>query len=197
MKRVIAFVMIVCMSVCLVGCTLERVVIKNPENYERIDSLSEIRDKEAYELFPNTIADKDVEFFYFQWDLGIVGCATVEYQCSIKYSESYFEKEVDRIENYVAVMEYYDVGSNGGRRIVKNKLVYDEETFCLPAYVAVLGHNGTSAYVLLDEEKNTVHYIHLSVIYKNDMHINKEYLPKGYYSCGDVHGQSYSVYEED
>ena len=148
------------MAVCFAGCSYKKVTLTNPEDYEKISSLNEIRDKEAFDIFPKTIADKDVEFFYFGWDLGLIGSASVEYQCSIKYSDADFKKEVERIKNYKGECWHYGDYKD---YCVENALFFDDETFCLPAYVAVLGHNATNAYVLIDEEIHTVHYIYLCI----------------------------------
>ena len=193
MKKAIAFVLIFFISVCFVGCTYKQITITNPENYEKISELNEIRYKEAFDIFPKTIADKDVEFFYFRWQLGIIGSASVEYQCSIKYSDADFKKEVDRIKSYKGECWYDD---DDKEYCKENALVYDDETFCLPAYVAILGHYATNAYVLIDEGNNTIHYIYLCIMSKNELHINKEYLPKEYSEFGNVAGQDYSIYED-
>lgn len=193
MKKIIVILLIICMSFSLVGCAYRKVTITDPRDYHKIETLPEIRDREALEIFPESIKDKDVDFFYFRWDLGIIGCASVEYQLSVKYNETEFEKEYDRIKNYRGEMVYLE---DDGERCIKEPLVYDDENFCLPAYVAVLGHNSTNAYVLVDKENKMMHYMYLCVLEKDDLHINRKYLPNDYCYFGTVPGLSYSIYEE-
>lgn len=182
------------MSFNLVGCAYRKVTITDPQDYHKIETLPEIRDREALEVFPESIEEKDVDYFYFRWDLGLIGCASVEYQLSIKYNETEFKKECDRIKNYRGERVYLE---DDEERCVKEPLVYDNENFCLPAYVAVLGHNATNAYVLIDEGSNAIHYIYLCIMSKGELHINKDYLPKEYSEFGNVAGQDYSIYEEE
>ena len=56
-------------------------------DYPKIFDLSEIRYTEALELFPEKIEALDVQYFYFEWKLGIVGSADVQFLLSVTYDD--------------------------------------------------------------------------------------------------------------
>ena len=150
----------------------------------RISDIPEIRDKEFFEILPTELEDKKVRDYYFNWELGSIGSASVEYRFSIKYALDDYKNEIKRITDY----RYSQNGKN---------LVFDNKTFSLPAYVADLGYHNTNAYILTDDDECIIHYIYLSLFEKNDLTINKKYLPEGYTDSGDIDGNSYSIFCDD
>jgi len=148
------------------------------EDYDKIFELTEIRHSEAFELFPEDVSDLTVEDFFCEWDLGFVGSSSTEICLSVVYSQDTYAAEIARLS-----------------QLANNNVVYDTQTFILPAYVTVLGYDCTSWYALVDESSYTVHYVLLQLVYEEDIDMNHDFLPRGYYDLGDVENASYNVYE--
>ena len=66
-----------------------------------------------------------------------------------------YEREVRRLGALSATIEY------DGERWT-NRVRYDTESYCLPAYVTVDGFDSTYEYALLDEEEHAIVYLYLS-----------------------------------
>ena len=74
-------------------------------------------------------------------------------------------------------------------------VVYDTTSFFYPAYVAVLGWENCSEYVLIDEANFTLHYVYLQSVQQEELRIDSQYLPLYYSGYGDVAGMSVCIYE--
>ena len=176
MKKTTFIIILLILSIAFSGCKHmfgyeEYTDIKD---YSKIFELTEIRYKEAMVIFPRNVEELNVQNFYFEWDLGPVGSASVEFLLSVKYDEAQLQEEITRL-----------------RSLADGKIVYDTQNFAYDAYVLVLGYNSTNYYALIDG--NTVHYILLQIIYAKDIVFDRNLLPKGYQELGDVKGISYSL----
>ena len=178
MKKLILISMILVLSIVFCGCSgffgYEKYTEIN--DYQKIFDLSEIRYKEALELFPDEIETLDIQDFYFEWKLGVVGSADVQFLLSVMYGDLQLQEEIARIKS-----------------LADGTVVYDTENFAYEAYVLLLGYYNTSYYALIDG--NTVHYVLLQLMEQKDIDIDADLLPLGYEGFGDVKNTSYSVYE--
>ena len=115
---------------------------------------------------PSTLTD-----FYFYWCTGIdVDDYAAYFTCQL--TEEKFDSFVEGLENFTITTE---VGST--------KLLYDEESFQYPAYIAQWMNYGkkweTLEYVLLDEEQNTVIFVYTMLsLEKIQLHASYNVLPK-------------------
>ncbi len=178
MKRLILTSIILALLLAFCGCSglfgYEKYTDTN--DYSKIFELSEIRYTEALELFPDDIETLNVQDFYFEWKLGIVGSADVQFLLSVMYDDLQLQQEILRIQS-----------------LADGKVVYDTESFEHKAYVLLLGYDNTSYYALIDG--NTIHYVLLQLMDKENIDIDTDFLPLGYEDLGDVENTSYSVYE--
>ena len=143
--------------------------------FSKIFDLTEIRYKEdAIVIFPRNIEGLNVQNFYFEWDLGFVGSASVEFLLSVKYDEVQLQEELTRL-----------------RSLADGKIIHDTQNFAFEAYVLVLGYNATNYYALIDG--NIVHYVLLQIVATDDIDIDKNFLPKGYEEFGSVKGVSFNI----
>ena len=150
----------------------------NINDYSKIFELTEIRyDEDALVMFPRDVEGLNVQNFYFEWELGLVGSADVEFLLSVKYDDAQLQKEIERL------------GS-----LADGKFVHDTQTFAFEAYVLILGYNSTNYYALVDG--NTVHYVMLQIVALDNINIDKNLLPKEYEKLGDVKGFSFNVFED-
>ena len=182
MKKVSVIILALILSLSLTACAYDSFgheTYTNVDDYGAAFELSEIRfDFVRNELFPKDVSSLDVERFYYEWELGIVGSADVETLLSVKYEEKAFLNEIARIKS-----------------LSDQKIMYDESRFSLPAYVAVLGDSNTSIYALVDADNFKIHYIHLQLIDEGRIDIPKDFLPEGYSDYGDVSGISFNAYD--
>ncbi len=177
MKKIIFVAFILCFSLVLGGCAgmFGHEEYTDIDDYSKIFELPEIRNTEAMEMFPKSVDSLDVQEFYFDWKLGIVGSADVQFLLSVTYDDLELQDELSRIKS-----------------LANGNVVYDNESFEYEAYVLTLGYFNTSYYVLKDG--NTLHYVLLQLVYEDDLTINTNLVPKGYYDFGDVENASYNVY---
>lgn len=176
MKKTTFIIILLVLSIFFSGCEHmfgyeEYTDIKD---YSKIFELTEIRYKDAMVIFPRNVEELNVQNFYFEWDLGPVGSASVEFLLSVKYDEAQLQEELTRLSS-----------------LADGKIIHDTRNFAFEAYVLVLGYNSTNYYALIDG--NTVHYILLQIIYAKDIVFDRNLLPKGYQELGDVKGISYSL----
>lgn len=180
MKKTTLIILLLSLSILFSGCEhmfgYEKYT--NINDYSKIFELTEIRyDEDAMVMFPRDVEGVNVQSFYFEWELGLVGSANVEFLLSVKYDNAQLQKEIERL------------GS-----LADGKIVHDTQTFAFEAYVLILGYNSTNYYVLVDG--NTVHYVMLQIVALDNIDIDKNLLPKGYEKLGDVKGFSFNVFED-
>ena len=145
-------------------------------DYPEIFNLSEIRYTEALELFPKEIEALDVLNFYFEWKMGIIGSADVQFLLSVTYDDLQLQQEILRIKS-----------------LANGNVIHDSNNFAYEAYVLLLGCDNTSYYALIDG--NTIHYVLLQLMEQKDICFNSDLLPIGYENLGWVKNASYNVYE--
>lgn len=105
-----------------------------------------------------------------------------------QYSKEDYEEEVERLANIGCSLEF-------GADKVSHQIRYDEESYGLPAYVAVDGFDYIYEYALVDEEKYEITYILLSYPEFVNLRDYKEYLKldASEYEIEDVLNQ-FSIY---
>ncbi len=181
MKYIRFSVWLILLSVVLSGCSVYDMAghetYTDIADYQKVFELSEIRlDNYRDELFPKTLTDLDVKEFYAEWELSFVGSADFEMLLTVTYTDTAYAQEIERLKTLA------------GGKIVYNK------TYCqYPAYVLAMGYINTSVYALLDEQTNTIHYVHVQLTNKSRIDFDKNLLPKGYYGYGSVYNVDFVV----
>ena len=122
-------------------------------------------------LFPQEIASsKEAEYLYY--------CASDMHSIhqygiytAVTYTEQKFEEEVKRIEDTTCQVQVSLQGET-----VTNSVMYSEELFKYPAYVAIYNSNLSYEYALLDVANHKIIYVYLQLKDGNEI-IPEEYLP--------------------
>ena len=122
-------------------------------------------------LFPQEIASsKDAEYLYY--------CATDMHSIhqygiytAVTYTEQKFEEEVKRIADTQCQIQVSLQGES-----VINSVMYSEDLFKYPAYIAIYNSNLSYEYALLDTANNKIIYVYLQLKDGNEI-IPEEYLP--------------------
>ena len=174
----------VMLSVILFLCSCSQVydekVITDKNEYSFIWELPERRADERSELFPESIEDKDVVDFscrhstYFPLGTGW------QVELCVRYDRETFSAEVERIRN----------------KCVDSTVCGESGFFDAPAYATVWNDKCCYEYALTDEEENTVWYVYLQLIDKDDLKINDSLIPDGY-EMELTDSPAYSVYSRD
>lgn len=146
----------------------EQTIITDVAKYE--ETLEEYTDAETdtgFIVFPEIIPENatDVDF-YCSHEIFFVGSAIMEVYLQCTYDESDYQAEIERLEN-----TYKQYGAT------RKELLYVEDRFAYPAYMAVDGHSGEYEYALLTREKQ-ITYVFTSFFREEGMEkIPKEYMP--------------------
>lgn len=122
-------------------------------------------------LFPQEIAPaEDAEYLYY--------CASDMHSIhqygiytAVTYTEQKFEEEVKRIADTRCQVQVSLQGET-----VTNSVMYSENLFKYPAYVAIYNSNLSYEYALLDTANNKIIYVYLQLKDGNEI-IPEEYLP--------------------
>ena len=105
-------------------------------------------------VFPENISNAiDVDYFYYS---GVDNHSISQYliYAAVTYSKEDYECEKERLAKIKC-----DVVVDNDGTVVTNSIMYSEELFKYPSYVAVYASNLCYEYVLLDEENNQMIYI--------------------------------------
>lgn len=157
-------------------------VYEGPEHY---DKLLENRIHSGLLLFPDQIspAAKQVDFYYYWRDTFNFPTAQIHLSCT--YAPEDYEKEITRIQSVSKQIGqcFQQVYADNGN------------DFSVPAYVAISGNN-IWEYALLLEKSHTIHYIFTEYCSSEDIHFDKNYLPKNFNDTSRLDfGKGFSIYE--
>ena len=121
-------------------------------------------------VFPEKINNPDkVKSYYYYCDNK--GLFDNDYQMYLEseFSEDEFKEEVKRLSEIKVKYEGDE-----------NSIVYNNNDFKYPAYVAIKDKDCTYEYALVDDENNRVMYVYTRFMYESDIKFDKEYLPKNF-----------------
>lgn len=146
------------------------------EAYGNWDGHIELEKEELYGdsglyIFPDTINHAlDADYFYY---CGRDNNSISQYliYAAVTYSETDFEKEKERISSIEC-----EISLDGGKEAVTNSIMYTEELFAYPSYIAIYASNLCYEYVLVNEEENQMIYIFTKLVDGQGI-IPQEYLP--------------------
>lgn len=166
--------------VALIGSTIKHKTIVTDINkygyFDNLDVLSNL------EIFPETIPDGFIDGqYYFEYKEGFLDSECQIYLKCI-YDISTYRNETERLAR---IEETYQ-----GRN---QKIHYNTEDFCQPAYVTVFENDGCYEYALLDEDNLSITYIFLQWIKEKDIKFPDMYLPHDY-NCVVSTERSFSIY---
>ena len=134
---------------------------------------------EPTEIVPQNFEESDIVNYYNRYEELLPLGESVQTLLSVRYTKENFHKELGLISKVKA----------------DKSVVYDTTSFSYPAYVAVLGWENCSEYVLIDEVNLTLHYVYLQSVQQEELRIDSQYLPEYYSGYGDVAGMSVCIYE--
>ncbi len=92
----------------------------------------------------------------------------------VKYDYETFESEIERIGSLELTI--YDSCKENAKEYI-NRIIYDKESYYLPAYITIDGFANTYEYALIDDDRLEIVYLYLSYPETNNIKY-KDYLKK-------------------
>ncbi|MBB6713919.1 zf-HC2 domain-containing protein [Clostridium gasigenes] len=121
-------------------------------------------------VFPEKINNPDkVKSYYYYCDNKGLFDNSYQMYLESEFSEDEFKEEVKRLSEIKVKYEGDE-----------NSIVYNNNDFKYPAYVAIKDKDCTYEYALVDDENNRVMYVYTRFMYESDIKFDKEYLPKNF-----------------
>lgn len=110
-------------------------------------------------IFPEKISEEadNIEYAYDFRTAGFDNSYTIYLRSS--YPADAFEQEVKRLSNITCEVKKNEKKAKS----TVNKIVYSEDKFLFPAYVAVYANHDTFEYALCDDETYTITYVYLQL----------------------------------
>ena len=115
-------------------------------------------------LFPDDLSNTEDADFRYEYKVGLLD-TDASFFLTATYSDEAFEAEVERISGITCTV-------NDGNEDHTQAVIYDEDMYRYPAYIAIDGYCHTYEYALIDEANNRVIYVLTS--YPDPEHL-KEY----------------------
>ena len=156
-------------------------------------------------LFPDDLGNSEEADFVYEYKTTLLD-TDGWFFLTAEYSDEAFEAEIERLSEVTCTLDHNDIHS------VKS-VIYDEDMYNYPAYIAIDGYCHTYEYALIDEAENRVIYVLLGYPDPDELSEYSDYLksdPKEYdlgnsstlerfciYSVKDPNVDGYLVYSED
>ena len=161
-------------ALCSCTYTAYKTYYNNIEDYDDIWELTGFY--HGYEgkstFFPNDISSLNVKEFFCRYDEELPLGENVQILLEIEYDEDDFAEERERLSK--AGFECSDSFDIKG----------------IEAYATNLGTSGVHAYIseyaLLDSDQNTIEYIFLHGVPKEEIEFDHQFLPIGYTGYGEI-----------
>ena len=115
-------------------------------------------------LFPDDLSNTEDADFRYEYKVGLLD-TDASFFLTATYSDEAFEAEVERVSGITCTV-------NDGNEDHTQAVIYDEDMYRYPAYIAIDGYCHTYEYALIDEANNRVIYVLTS--YPDPEHL-KEY----------------------
>lgn len=171
LKKLLSILCLLILIFCFSGCSYNAY-----KDYYYIENYSELWDLEGLQLingenqtlFPKETENLNIKNFYCRYDQQIPLGEGVQIFLEVCYNESDFSIEKDRIISITKECDDYFINSN------------------LNAYSLYLGEDNSSQYVLIDYNTNTIYYIHLQDLPKEEIEIDEKFLPDNYIGYGEI-----------
>ena len=105
-------------------------------------------------LFPDDLSETSDADFHYKYKVGLLD-TDASFFLEARYSDEAFEAEVERISNVTCTVAANDT-------TYTQAVMYDEEMYNYPAYIAMDGYGDAYEYALIDEDNDRIIYVVLS-----------------------------------
>lgn len=172
MKKIIAVILLICLSFTLFACKMESDYYKDISDYTDICYLEGMRIDYADHspVFPASIENLQVEDFFCRHDIMLPVGEEIQIYLKVKYDSESFAAEIERIASVSE--ECSDMFDSS----------LDYKAYCaeLGKDIDTDGWEDDYEYALIDENEQTVQYIYLIYLDKDEIEFSTELLPLNY-----------------
>lgn len=102
-------------------------------------------------LFPDDLKDAEDAEFWYEYKTGLFD-TDGSFFLSAVYSDEDFADEIERISEITCTV-------NDGVEDITQTVIYDEDMYNYPAYIAIDGYTHNYEYALIDEDDNRIVYV--------------------------------------
>ena len=172
-KSMIALTLFVGILFLFSGCfyIADKDYYTDASDYLNIWQLSGFRhgDDGSPPLFPKSIDELNIKSFYCRYDQQLPLGEGFQIFLNIQYDDkNLFDSELERIVSLSFDCSEY----------------FEQSAFS--AYATCLGKNFSFIYALADSEQQTIYYIYLQNLPKNEIEFSHQFLPNGYMGYGEI-----------
>ena len=158
---------------------------KKINDYGKFDKFQNYEMMSDLVLFPPQIKRENINDYFYSYKEYIFGAKCQIYlKCS--YSDKEYKEQADRLRNLQVETSWGAI----------NKSKYDQKNFMYSAYLLSNGLEGNYEYALFDDSTQTVYYIFLHDISKNEIEFSPDLLPNDYL-LNDSNRDLFNVYMFD
>ena len=142
------------------------------ENYDKKKLIEEFSGDMTsnFFLFPDDLSRAQEADFVYEYKTGLLD-TDGWFFLTAKYSDEDYEAERERLSEVTCTIDHKDIHS------VKS-VIYDEEMYNYPAYIAIDGYTHNYEYALMDDANNTVVYVLLGYPDPDVLSEYRDYLKK-------------------
>ncbi len=102
-------------------------------------------------LFPDDLSNTEEADFWYEYKTGLLDTEGAFFLTAV-YSDEEFSNELKRISEVTCTV-------NDGEKDHTQSVIYDEEMYNYPAYIAIDGYTNNYEYALIDEDDNRIIYV--------------------------------------
>ena len=190
----ILVLLVVLLVVAFIGCThifSESYRTEDPSEYLQITGHITNEGMDVHSglfVFPASIEGlEDVEYRYSCKYDGLFNDCMIYLKAT--YSDAEYAAEVERLSNITCSVSAFGVNA-------ENSILYSEDLFRYPAYIAIYDCDLSYEYALVDDATNTIVYIYLN-LYEVDGFLPEEYFPLEYMDAeilGGSNWENHNIY---
>lgn len=157
---------------------------KKIKDVERYEEIFDLRMNSGLIIFPEHISEKATVNDFYSYYRDMFGSPSYEICLQCTYEPEEYQKEVERLE------KTYKRYGGTERRLLEDT----EGKYNYPVYIAIENHHYSYEYAMLTGE-NQITYISLSIVDKEEVNFNQDYLPSDFMTdVGRNFTSGYSIY---
>ncbi len=175
LKHILAVIVLLAVLVLDYSKPMDRV--EGIENYDKAYFEQEFSGDMTshFFLFPDDLDKAEDAEFWYEFKTGLLD-TDGSFFLTAEYSDEDFAEEVERISGITCTV-------NDGHKDYTQSVIYDEDMYNYPAYIAIDGYTHNYEYALIDYDNNRIIYVLLGYPDYEDLSEYSDYLksdPKAY-----------------
>ncbi|MCR5409488.1 MAG: helix-turn-helix domain-containing protein [Lachnospiraceae bacterium] len=119
-------------------------------------------------LFPDDLSETEEADFWYEYKTGLLDTDGSFFLTAV-YSDENFADEIERISEVTCTV-------NNDVEDITQAVIYDEDMYNYPAYIAIDGYTHNYEYALIDEDNNRIIYVLLGYPDYDDLSEYSDYL---------------------